>query len=154
MRRGKRILPGRVVHIRLNPRDCISCVDTCDKLKVNSVGMSFAQVVKIALSSAMESFRVNGIIPNRGGFEFTELVTNRFNEAGAGAHGNAIKITEAIMAQGDNYQPAPIVPETRERKQRRMRYEELRLKKEHDDLNWTDELQAEFMPLVDEFFNF
>jgi hypothetical protein len=154
MRAGRRVLPGRVVHIRLNPRECMACVDVCDKLEVRTLGMSFAQVVKIAISSAMESFRQNGIIPERGGFEFNSLVTERFKEVGLGARGHALEITKAVLNMGDSYHPAAVVPETPEHARRRRRYEELKFKKENDLLNWTDELQEEFRPLVDEFFNF
>jgi len=39
-----------------------------------------------------------------------------------------------------------------EKARRRVRYEELKFKKENDPLNWTEELWEEFRPLVDEFF--
>src|SRR5258708_7077085 len=61
-----------------------------------------------------------------------------------------LEITEIMSA----HKAPALIPETPDRKRRRLRFEELKFKKEHDDLNWTEALQEEFRPLVDEFFNF
>ena len=85
---------GRVVSIRVNPRDCLAAIDTLEKIGLRVKGMSFAQVVSIAFSSAMESFRQNGIVPDRDGFEFNEMM-QQF-PADSRRKGRAIAITKAL----------------------------------------------------------
>ena len=50
-----------------------------------------------------------------------------------------------------DFQVDPLI-EDYDTKKRRLRYEELVIKKKGDELNWTDADQQELMPLVEEFF--
>lgn len=138
---------GRIARIRVNPKDCVAIVDVLQKLEINTPGISFSQGVSIALSSAMEAFRQNGVIPVRDEFDYTKLM-QRFPEDRPADRARKLEVTSAIGLRGA---PA-LVGETPDRKRRRLRYEELRFKKKSDSLNWTDEEQQELVPLVEEFF--
>ncbi len=140
---------GRVARIRVNPKDCMAVVDVLKKLDIVPRGMSFSQGVSVVLSSALESFRQSGLIPIRDGFEFSQLL-EVFPPDRPADRARKLEITEIMSA----HKAPALIPETPDRKRRRLRFEELKFKKEHDDLNWTEALQEEFRPLVDEFFNF
>lgn len=139
---------GRVARIRLNPKDCMSIVDVLNRLDLHPSGMSFSQGVSIVLSSLLESLRQNNVIPRRE-FEFNEFMA-MFPPDRLIDRGRKVDITNSMW--GERLQVPPLVPETPEIRRRRLRYEELKFKRENDELNWTPELQEEFRPLVDEFF--
>jgi hypothetical protein len=54
---------GEVVYIRVNPKDCLSVLDLMKKTGVSIRDKSFPQMVSLALSSALEAMRMQGIIP-------------------------------------------------------------------------------------------
>lgn len=120
---------GRVVQIRVSPRDCISVIDVWDKLGIKIDGASFSQVVSTALASALESFRKNAIIPDRDGTEFSKMMA-RFPDAKS-MRTRQLSINEAMYAQE---MPA-VMPETLQVRREKARFEELRLKVEVDDPN-------------------
>ena len=101
--------PGRVTTIRVNPRDCMSIVDTVDKLGLYSPGMSFAQAVSIALASAMESFRKHEIVPNRTGFEYSQMM-EKYPSDNTVTRGRKLAITEAISLHKESVQVPAAVP--------------------------------------------
>ena len=141
--------PGLVISIRVNPKDVMAVIDVLDYLGIPKANLSFAQATKLVLASALESFRQQGIVPNRSGFEYSKMIEpfeqQNFNSRGA-------KLKSAKMLRQPGVEVRPVVEETPERKKRRVRYEELLFRKRADDVNWTDADQQEFMPLVEEFF--
>ena len=138
--------PGRVVSIRLNPRDCLAVIDVVEKLSLNIRGMSFSQAVSIALASAMESLRQAGAIPERDGFEFTEMM-QRYPAVTKGARGQALRITNAMRLAGPDVQ-VPAAAPSREVTQARIRLDELLLRCEADPLNASAEDKAELERLA------
>jgi hypothetical protein len=84
---------GEVVHIRVNPEDVMACIDICKKAQVYIVGMSLAQVVRVALSGLLESARSSGVIPRREGFEYAEMVQPIL---AVGRNGKKLSISSAI----------------------------------------------------------
>ena len=140
--------PGRVVTIRVSPDDCMSCIDAADMLGIPTANMSFSQLIRTVFRSLMEDQRTKGTIPRRTGFEYERIMSqfpavNRSRRA-------ALRVTEAA-GHPDAYTP-PMQPEEPERRSRRLRYEELAIRRESDPLNFTVEDQIEFAPLVLEFF--
>ena len=125
---------GRVVSIRLSPQDCMAVVDAAKKMGVRMQQVSFPQLVSLALSAALESFRQNGIIPERDGFEYSEMMA-QFPD------GREIRRGFARALTADT-------PETREMKNARIRLDELLLKAEADPLNMTQELKDEMEQLT------
>lgn len=65
---------GRVVRIRVNPKDCMGAVDVLKSLGLIEPGMSFSVVISTALFYLLKTARENGIIPNRDGFEYGEMM--------------------------------------------------------------------------------
>lgn len=65
---------GRIVRIRVNPQDCMGCVDLLNQLGVLEEGTSFATVVSNALYQLLSLARDNEIIPTRDGFEYMEMM--------------------------------------------------------------------------------
>lgn len=65
---------GTVVSIRVNPTDCMAVVDLVNKVGVYQAGMSFSSAVSAALASALQSLRDAGLLPERIGFEYNELM--------------------------------------------------------------------------------
>lgn len=141
-----KLKPGRVLSFRLNPRDCISCVDVADAMELDTTRMSFDQVARIALSSLLESVRQNKVIPNRAGFEFKELVADRFKGTGKQGRLDRLRITAIADKLGPNHITQPLVPESKELRSARIRFSELEYKLSRDPLNATqaekDELQV------------
>ena len=136
----------RVVTIRVNPIDCISVLDVLEKQGTALTNLSFAQAVKIVLASSLETFRQMNYIPVPDGFSFLQRMAP-FEE-----DNNRVAMLN-ITKQGDHpdYHAEPVV-ESYETKQRRIRYEELMIRKNGDKLNWTDADQEEFRPLIEEFY--
>lgn len=60
---GFRRKAGEVVYIRVNPKDCLGVLDLMKKTGVSIRDKSFPQMVSLALSSALEAMRMQGIIP-------------------------------------------------------------------------------------------
>ena len=65
---------GNVVTIRVAPKDCMSIVDVVKASGIHTGGMSFSMLVSLALSSSMQTFRDQGIVPDREGWEYGEIV--------------------------------------------------------------------------------
>lgn len=63
---------GTVVSIRVNPRDCQSVLDVMDASGVAAKGLSYSQMVSLALSSLLETARKGGLIPEPDEFSFLE----------------------------------------------------------------------------------
>lgn len=66
---------GKVVYIRVNPNDCMTCIDVCQKVKTITTGMSFAQLVSFALATLCRTVRDDGAVPKRSGFEYAEMMS-------------------------------------------------------------------------------
>lgn len=67
-------MPGEVVTIRINPRDCMAVADMIKSIGMHVDGMAFSQAAAIVFSSLLQAMREAGAIPNRDGFEYTELM--------------------------------------------------------------------------------
>lgn len=65
---------GRVVRIRVNPLDCLACIDVLTQVGIDPKYMSFAQVVSMTLGTVLESLRQNNITPMRDGFEYNQMM--------------------------------------------------------------------------------
>jgi len=138
---------GRVVRIRVNPQDALGVADIIGVLGLDCKLLTFDQAVRIALSSLLESARVHNSIPRADGFEYGSVMAKFITKPGE--LGKKREVGELLNKESVRIAPAINDPAT---KRRRVRYEELKFKWEHDKENWTDALQEEFRPLVDEFF--
>lgn len=139
--------PGRVAQVRVSPADCMSICDVMNKLGINTPGLSFPQALSLTLSSALEAFRQNNVIPTRDGFEYTELMA-RFPQDRLSDRARKLEVTKAI-----GLRPAPaLVPESIDAKRRRTRYEELKFKFQQDPGNVSEEERNELRGLTEEFF--
>lgn len=94
--KGKRLRPGNVVTIRINPTDCMSVVDVVKQAGVLTPGMSFASMVSLSLSSVMQTLRDQGIIPERDGFEYLEIVGPYISKQDA----RKIEISKTLASAG------------------------------------------------------
>jgi hypothetical protein len=144
--------PGIVISLRVNPRDCMSVADLVQKLNAYMPGMSFSSAVSIALSSAMESFRVNAILPDRSGFEYEQVMAPfKIKKRDA----RKLAIASTIRMTGELYRVRPLVPQTSEAKvaqeRRKLRYDELKFKYENNKENWCMDDTEEYVPLAKEF---
>lgn len=144
---------GRVVRLRVNPKDCLSVVDIVEKAQIYTNGMSFSQVVSLALSSMLEAYRQGALIPTRDGFEYTKMMA-KFGDNPQVDRAKKLAITQAIqMAGSEVTTPIPKVSETAINQsvaQRRaeIRLRELAIRKEADPLNWSEENEAEFLHVI------
>ena len=111
----KRLRAGTVVRLRVNPRDCLSCIDIAKQIGIYTKGMSFSAVVSLALSSMLEACRQQEIIPTRDGFEYDEMMAP-FKEEPIGARAKKLEISKTIYDAGSDVRVAsvldqrPIVP--------------------------------------------
>lgn len=95
---SKRLAAGHVAQVRINPKDCMSVIDVVKTAGVWTEGMSFAQMVSLALSSAMETFRQSKFIPERDGFEYLEMMERYMGESKSTKKKQ--QITQVINAAG------------------------------------------------------
>lgn len=143
---------GRVVYIRVGPADCIAISYALEKIPGGmNPDLSFSHGVKLVLESCISALKRDGVLPNSSGFEYSERM-RRFpiKEDARLAKAKQIKFTN--FESHPSHVTEPITPEDPARRAKRVRYEELKFRKETDALNWSDEDQAEFTPLVEEFF--
>ena len=136
--------PGRVVKIRLDPQLCMACVDVVNKVGANRDGISFAQVVVLALSSAVAAFKANGLIQERDGFEYTSMMLP-FKDQPHIDRARKLELTKII--QNMDIPAAPIVV-NRGLQNKQMRFKELAIKANHDEINMSAEEKAELAELV------
>ena len=142
--------PGRTTYIRVNPKDCMSIIDVLKKIDYTPSGISFGQAVSVALGSMLESLRQAGVIPTRDGFEYLEMM-KFFPPDTKASRGRKLAITDVVQQAGEDVNYPPVVPDTPEKARRRLRFGEMRFKKEADPINWSEADQREFQALVDEF---
>lgn len=102
--------PGAVVSIRVNPTDCMAIVDLLKQNDMIVKGQSFSSMVSLALSALLEGARVNGVVPERSGFEFNELVRPFLQE---GNMKSKRKVTEFVASLGSEWQSKPVAVFTR-----------------------------------------
>lgn len=143
--------PGEVVTIRVNPRDCMAVADIVQSVGMNVQGMAFSQAVAIALSALLETMRASKAIPEREGFEYLEVMKPYVVKKRSG---RKLDIAKFVVNIGDEHRVPALKVDDPAKARRRVRYEQLRLKKLGDDLNWTEAEQAELALLVDEFYQF
>lgn len=98
---------GRVIYVRVNPKDCMSCIDVCHKVITITRGMSFAQLVSVALSTMLETMRHEGIIPIREGFEYSQMMAPW--DADRKMTKTKFKLNKEIELQGSEF-IAPALP--------------------------------------------
>jgi hypothetical protein len=99
---AKQFRAGRVVQIRLNPKDCMAIVDIIQQAKMFTPGMSFSQAVIIAFACMAETFRKNGLVPEREGFEYSEMM-REFPDTVRGRGAIQYQIGKGMRLMGANY---------------------------------------------------
>jgi hypothetical protein len=95
---GSQMRPGLVTSIRVNPKDCMSVIDVMDVTGLKSDGMSFSSMVSLAFSSLLATCRKNGVIPDRDGFEFTEMVGPYLNQS----HKKKVHVSNVLRSMGSD----------------------------------------------------
>ena len=127
----------------------MAAIDTCKKIGINVNSASFSSVVSIAFSSAMESFRQNGIVPVRDGFEFTEMMSI-FPETLKQQRGRALALTKMFELAGANNPTPAAAPKASsiEGKRKETRFHELAFRAEQDPLNVSQEEMEELNQLA------
>ena len=162
---------GSVVSIRVNPRDSMAVVDLMKQSGLLTQGMSFAQMVSIALSGCLEELRKSKAIPTREGYEYADVcgpyVMNVRN-------GRKLAITEQIHKIGSEFkvdlalpireQKASITepnasPDTPQMKEIKRLFVELNNKKELaetgiEGVYWSASDQAEWKKYHDLIFHY
>lgn len=66
---------GKVVSIRINPKDCMSIIDVLDAARVDTTGMSYSSMTALAVSALLEHMRNTKMIPVRDGFEYLKMMS-------------------------------------------------------------------------------
>ncbi len=92
---------GRVTSIRVNPSDCMGVIDVVECAGVQQSGASFAMHVSLALSVCIETMRKNGLIPERTGYEYSEMM-QRF-EGNEGQKKRQLAYANSIHLQGSEF---------------------------------------------------
>lgn len=123
----------------------MSVVDLLAYLGIGTANMSFNTATKIALSAALESFRQQGLIPVRTGFEYAQMMSPWQDHTTE----HAAKLVVSQIVAGEHVDVKPVIPETYERKQRRIRFDELYTKWRADPANFDE--HEELAPLLEEF---
>lgn len=109
--------PGKVVTIRLNPRDCMGVLDVIDKAGLSIEGASFPALVSLALGSLLQTVRDEGVIPDRAGFEYSEMMAPYHGQR---SNRRKLEITDTIHKAGSSIRsrglskPAGVLDELKE----------------------------------------
>lgn len=140
--------PGRTANIRINPRDCMSCIDVIKKTGVNLEGASFPVIVSAVLSSLLESLRQSRTIPTRGGFEYGEIMKSYPMQTKAG-RARALSITRTIELGGSDIQVPPVV-RSPDMERKKVRFDSLAFRDENDSINMSEEERQEMLELARE----
>ena len=158
MSTSKKMLAGRVVRVRINPKDCMAAIDVVNQARMRQPAMSFSQVISIAFSCAMEVLRKNNIINVREGFEYAEMMRDfPDNHIGRGKvhFANQQTITkqgQSIVYPTQDLQPPPeadeflLDPSTHANPEVRRLYSqlvEMDAKKQIDPLNFDEQLYSQ-----------
>lgn len=140
---------GRVVTIRVMPKECMACVDVLRALGVIEQGMTFSRVVSLALMSLVKTAQDLKAIPVRDGFEFNEMM-QPFEDTPSHRR-RGLAISRALDERGPALAVPPLVSDyTRVRMQRRL--DELVAKRQADPDNFSAAEQAEAEQLSDKLF--
>lgn len=121
---------GRVIRMRVNPRDCISVADVIELLGLKPELLTFDSACRIVLSALLESARQSGRIPDREGFEFTQFM-QRF-ELHSNDRTKKYNVGE-LLGKIELVKPLPGISQERARRERR--FTELRIQFESDPVN-------------------
>lgn len=111
---NNKLRAGIVTSIRVNPEDCQSVLDLLEHAGMKIDGMSFAGMVSLALSSSLQTFRDQKVIPEPDPFEYLnrlqpflggnnkrkQAITTSLAEAGA-------KVKVKGVSQPRNEAPEP-----------------------------------------------
>ncbi len=66
---------GLVFHLRLNPKDIMACIDCMVAADIHIPrGMSLSSAMKRGIGIALETLRSSKVIPQRDGFEYSEMI--------------------------------------------------------------------------------
>lgn len=96
---------GKSISLRVNPRDCLSVLDIAEAVGIPTTSASFSALVSLAFSSLIETARKNGIIPDRDGFEYSEMMTP-FEDR---SHKRKLMFSDAMVGIGSRMH-APAAP--------------------------------------------
>lgn len=151
---------GRVIRIRVAPRDCLSVLDAARHLQLPMEKLSFDNACRIVFSALLQGAREGGVLPNRSGFEYNEMMQKVITKNTGISHRHKLAttlVTDEAMVDGIRHLPsADELPLRRGRDQpvrtlaqvdpafvrRKTRYEELDFKNKQDPTNFTNELQS------------
>ena len=95
---------GLVARIRVNPKDCQSVLDVLDRVGIQRHNLSFSACVSLALSSLLETARMQKLIPEPDPFQYL----NRLGEyAGQGHIKHKVRgqAALAIGSLGEKFTP-------------------------------------------------
>lgn len=101
---------GNVARIRVNPKDCQSVLDLLDKVQIPRQHMSFAQCVSIALSSLLETARINKTLPEPDPFQYINRM-GQYLGNGHKHHQMKMRATSAIGSIGEHFQAPALTTE-------------------------------------------
>lgn len=97
---------GKVVRIRVNPEDCQSVLDLCERVGIPTSGMSYAQCVSVALASLLETARAQKILPKPDPFQFLNRMQPFVDTS---HHRKKLEVARTIGELGATFH-APAVP--------------------------------------------
>jgi hypothetical protein len=145
---------GRVVRLRISPKDCMRIVDALAKMGIDvrafGGALSFSHATKKVLESCLVALERDGIIPTRDGFEFSEMMIP-FPVGEVSVKSRSAQIAFTKLESHPSYVAPPVVPDTPEHRARRVRYDELMFKRQADELNFSNADLEELVQLMPEF---
>jgi hypothetical protein len=135
--------PGRVVSVRVNPKDCLAVIDVLEKVGQLVPGMSFGQAVSLVLAISLETARSNKFIPTRDGFEYSEMM-QQFPAKDCQTSKRSQRITRSYNILGEGFQAPSFSqqqqteqPESPQFRRLKHRLEELNIKRDHASASWS-----------------
>lgn len=139
---------GKVVRIRVNPTDCLSVLDLCEKVGIPTSGMSFSQCISVALSSLLETARVQKVLPQPDTFQFLNRMHPFMDTS---HHRKKLEVARTISEMGATFR-APVMQASVEMPQVELTSAQasaaerltILLQKKDSDAEWTAHDEEEF----------
>jgi hypothetical protein len=149
-----RMMPGEVVYIRVNPKDCMRVVEVLKLTGMMEIqkkfdNMSFPQAVSLALSSLLQAAVESKMIPDHDGFEYSEIMRpfsnkTRTSRKLAFAKGVALNSEAEVPALRIQRETTKFMP-TAEQRRADSKAKELLFKKNAASDSWTEADEVELL---------
>lgn len=147
---------GRIIRMRVPPQDCMSVLDGIVKLGLDMNKLSFDAATRIVLSALLEGARKDGVLPQREGFEYLQMMRDHLPPD---RMPHKLKLQATLVVDNALMSGLRSIPTSDPGfLRRKARYAELQFKQKQDPLNFAEDMKdethlSEWQALCMEFYD-